>query len=87
MDTDQEIDRPDGALIAQELDREIAEAEAAIALVRSGAAAVVSLANMRYGEEVLRQIRARGADRGVRLEARPWPEDVGCDIDVRRIDD
>jgi hypothetical protein len=86
MDTDQEIDRPDGALIADELDREIAEAEAAIALVRSGTAAVVSLTNMRYGEEVLRQLRARGADRGVHLQPPPWPEDVGCDLDVRRID-
>jgi hypothetical protein len=54
--------------------------------VRSGAAVVVSLANMRYGEEVLRQVRARGADQGVRLEPRLWPEDAGCDIDVRRID-
>jgi electron transfer flavoprotein alpha/beta subunit len=87
MDTRHQTDRPAATLIAQELDREIAEVEAAIALVRSGAAVVVSLANMRYGEEVLRQVRARGADRGVRLEPRPWPEDAGCDIDVRRIDE
>ena len=79
-------DQPASAPLARELDRELAEVEAAIALVRSGGAAEVSLTNLRFGEEVLRQIRARGADRGVRLEPLPWPEDTGCDIDVRRID-
>jgi hypothetical protein len=73
--------------IIHELDRELAEVEAAIALVGSGAAAEVSLTNLRYGEEVLRQIRARGADRGVVLEPIPWPEDAGCDLTVRQIHD
>jgi hypothetical protein len=81
-----EPDLPASAEIAREVDRELAEVEAAIALVRSGGAAEVSITNLRFGEEVLRQIRARGADRGVRLEPLPWPEDTGCDIDVRRID-
>ena len=83
------VREPDGhapGLIAKEVDRELAEVEAAIALVRSGGATEVSVTNLRFGEEVLRQVRARGADRGVRLEALPWPEDTGCDIDVRRID-
>jgi hypothetical protein len=86
MEIDQEAERPIGAPIERELDRELAEVEAAIALVRSGGAAEVSVTNLRFGEEVLRQVRARGADRGVRLEPLPWPEDTGCDIDVRRID-
>ena len=74
-------------LIAREVDREIAEVEAAIALVRSGGAPDVSITNLRFGEEVLSQIRARGADRGVVLEPLPWPEDTGADVNVRRIHD
>jgi hypothetical protein len=77
---------PASARIARKLERELAEVAAAIALVRAGRAVGVSLTNLRFGEEVLRQIRARGADSGVRLEPIPWPEDAGCDIDVRRID-
>jgi hypothetical protein len=82
--------KPDASaseLIARDVEREIAEVEAAIALVRSGRATDVSIANLRFGEEVLRQVRARGADRGVVLEPLPWPEDTGADINVRRIDD
>jgi hypothetical protein len=75
-----------GALVERELDRELAEVEAAIALVRSGAAAEVSVTNLRFGEEVLMQIRGRGADRGVQLDPIPWAEDSGCDLRVRRID-
>jgi len=87
MDRDGKTQRAAGTAIAHELDRELGEVEAAIALVRSGVAAEVSVTNLRFGEEVLRQIRARGADHGVLLEPIPWPEDAGCDIDVRRIDD
>lgn len=86
MEQFNEIDTYSATLIEQELEREVAEVETAMALVRSGGARVVSVANLRYGEEVLAQIRADGADWGVRLEALPWPEDVGCDLEVRRVD-
>jgi hypothetical protein len=75
-----------GAPIERELERELAEVAAAIALVRSEGAHEVTVANLTYGEEVLAQIRLRGADRGVHLEPIPWPEDSGADILVRRID-
>jgi hypothetical protein len=75
-----------GAAIERELDRELAEVEAAIALVRAGSSVEVTVANLSFGEQVLQQLRLRGGDRGVRLEALPWPEDSGCDIVVRRID-
>lgn len=71
-------------LVERELEREIAEVETAIALVRSGAASVVSVANLRFGEQVLEQIRADQGDWGVLLKPLPWPEDSGCDIEVRR---
>ena len=75
-----------GAPIERELARELAEVEVAVALVRSGGAHEVTVANLTYGEEVLVQIRLRGMDQGVRLEPIPWPEDTGTDILVRRID-
>ena len=85
---DKSLDKPasNGVLIERELDRELAEVQAAIALVRSGATAEVSVANLLYGEQVLEQIRGRGADTGVRLDAIPWPEDTGCDLRIRRAD-
>jgi hypothetical protein len=85
MDMDQEAE----AWLEQELDREVMEVDAAIALVRSGVATVVSLANLRHGKEVLHQLRERGVHDDVRLdvrlESRPWSDDVGCDLDVRLI--
>jgi hypothetical protein len=88
MEQINEIDGSAARLIEteQELEREVAEVENAMALVRSGGASVVSVANLRFGEQVLAQIRAAGGDWGVRLEALPWPEDAGCDLEVRRVD-
>ena len=87
------IDRPSADIertttgVERLLDREIAEVEAAIALVRSGVATAVGVANLRFGEEVLRHFEVVGVDRAVRLEPHWWPEDGGCDLDVRRKDD
>ena len=86
MDKSLDTAAPSSVPIKRELDQELAEVEAAIALVRSGATAEVNIANLRYGEEVLEQIRGRGADRGVLLEPLMWPEDTGCDLRVRRVD-
>jgi hypothetical protein len=72
--------------IERQLDREIAEVEAAIALVRSGVATAIGVANLRFGEEVLHHFEVAGIDRAVRLEPHWWPEDGGCDLDVRRAD-
>lgn len=76
----------DALVVERDLDRELAEVEAAVALVRSGGAAEVTVTNLRFGEEVLRQVRERGADLGVRIDPIPWPEDTGCDLRVRRTD-
>ena len=86
MEQVKEIDMAAATLIEQELEREVTEVETAMALVRSGGARVVSVANLRFGEEVLAQIRADGLDWGVRLEPLPLPEDAGCDLEVRRVD-
>jgi hypothetical protein len=68
---------------ASRLERELQEVEAAIALVRAGAAAVVSLTGLRFGEAILGRLRATGGDAGVALEPKWWPADEGCDIIVR----
>ncbi len=69
------------------LSSEIAEVEGAIALVASGSASRITLTGLRFGEEVARRFRAEAAAKGLRLEPIPWPEDAGCDLIVRRIDE
>ena len=86
MEQVKDIDPVAATLIEQELEREVAEVETAMALVRSGGARVVSVAGLRFGEEILAQIRSDGRDWGVRLDPLPLPEDAGCDLEVRRVD-
>jgi len=66
---------------------EITEVESAIALVASGSASLVTLSGLRFGEQVTERFRAEAAARGVVLEPIFWPEDVGFDLTVRRIDE
>jgi hypothetical protein len=66
---------------------EITEVESAIALVASGSASGVTLSGLRFGEQVMQRFQAEAAARGVVLEPIFWPEDEGCDLTVRRIDE
>ena len=66
---------------------EVAEVESAIALVASGQASRVTLTGLKFGEQLARRFRAEARSRGLRLEPLPWPEDAGCDLTVRRIDE
>jgi hypothetical protein len=66
---------------------EVVEVEAAIALVASGSASSVTVSGLRFGEQVARRFRAEAAAKGIRLEPILWPEDAGCDLVVRRIDE
>ncbi|HEY1168018.1 MAG TPA: hypothetical protein VGE81_03405 [Candidatus Limnocylindrales bacterium] len=66
---------------------EVTEVESAIALVASGAASRVTLSGLRFGEQLARRFGAEARARGVRLEPILWPEDVGCDLIVRKIDE
>lgn len=56
-------------LIQHEIDRELLLVDSAIALVRTGAARRVTLANLRLGGAVLEAARARAAMRRVRITA------------------
>jgi len=88
---DREAARPDLDRGAEETQRrltsEVAEVEGAIALVASGSASRVTLAGLRFGEQVARRFSAEALASGIVLEPIPWPEDAGCDLIVRRIDE
>jgi sirohydrochlorin ferrochelatase len=77
---------PGEGTTAQRLASEMREVQAAIALVRSGAATTVSLAGLRFAEPVLRELAAQAERDGIALVPIYWPEDAGCDVTVRRLD-
>jgi hypothetical protein len=55
--------------------------------VASGSASRVTLTGLKFGEQMARRFRAEAHLKGVALEPLPWPEDAGCDLIVRRIDE
>lgn len=59
----------------------------AIALVASGTATRVTVAGLRFGEQVVARLGAEAASVGVRLEPVFWDDDAGCDVIARKIDD
>jgi hypothetical protein len=69
------------------LTSEVAEVEAAIALVSSGAALSVTLSGLRFGEQVAKRFAEEAGLKGIALEPIVWPEDEGCDLIVRMIDE
>jgi hypothetical protein len=78
---------PDEDATRRRLAAEIADVQSAIALVASGSANSVTMGGLRFGDEVARQFEADARSRGVRLEPILRPEDAGCDLVVRRLDD
>jgi len=88
---DQRATQPGPGLGPDETQRrltsEVVEVEAAIALVASGSASSVTVSGLRFGEQVAQRFRAEATAKGIRLEPILWPEDAGCDLVVRRIDE
>jgi hypothetical protein len=80
-------DEPDPEETRRRLTSEVTEVESAIELVGSGAASRITLSGLRFGEQLARRFRAEAQSQGIRLEPLPWPEDAGCDLIVRRIDE
>jgi hypothetical protein len=66
---------------------EIGEVEGAMTLVASGTASRVTLSGLRFGEQVMARFSREAVTLGIRLDPIIWPEDSGCDLVVRRIDD
>ena len=73
----------DDPAFARELDRELMEVDAAVALVRTGMARVVTIANLRHGDLVLERLRARAEDDSVELEPRTRPGKATTELEVR----
>ena len=69
------------------LTSEISEVEGAIAMVASGSASRVTLTGMKFGEQLARRFLEEARSKGLLLEPIIWPEDAGCDLIVRRIDE
>jgi hypothetical protein len=63
-----ESEDPAAALLEREMEREVAEVEAAIELVRSGVATVVTIANLRHGDDVFDLMFRSGAAPDVEFE-------------------
>jgi type IV pilus biogenesis protein CpaD/CtpE len=78
---------PDEEETRRRLTSEVAEVESAIELVASGAASRITLSGLKFGEQLAQRFNAAAAARGIHLEPLPWPEDAGCDLIVRRIDE
>lgn len=66
---------------------EVRNVTSAITLVASGAATCVTVAGLRFGEQVVAQLQAEAVSAGIRLEPVYWDEDAGCDVIARKIDD
>ena len=78
---------PDPEETRRRLASEVLEVEGALALVASGTASRMTLSGLRFGEQLARHFRAAAGAKGIQLEPLPWPEDAGCDLIVRRIDE
>lgn len=72
--------------VAERLASEVADVEAAIALVRSGVATTITLTSLRFAQQLSDSLAAGAAAQGVRLEASFWPEDDLGDLLVSRIE-
>lgn len=66
---------------------EVRNVTGAIALVASGGATRVTVAGLRFGEQVVAQLQAEALCAGVRLEPVYWDDDAGCDVIARKTDD
>ena len=70
--------------VQNEIDRELRLVDAAIALVRVGAAVRVTVANLKLGDAVLEAARARAGLHRLRVTADWTPGDGGCALVVDR---
>jgi hypothetical protein len=74
-------------LARRRLAAEFADVKSAIALVSSGSASRVILGGLQFGDELARRFRLDARSSGVRLESIVRPDDTGCDLVARRLDD
>jgi hypothetical protein len=78
---------PDPDETRRRLASEVAEVESAMVMVASGPASRITLSGLKFGEQIAHRFEAEARSKGLRLEPILWPEDAGCDLIVRRIDE
>jgi hypothetical protein len=66
---------------------EVQEVRSALAMVASGGASRVTLTGLRFGEELMARFTHHAEAEGIVLEPIYWPDDAGCDLIVRAIDE
>jgi hypothetical protein len=81
------MDRQPADETRRRLTSEVVELEGAIQMVASGPASRVTLTGLKFGEQLAHRFQAEARSRGLLIEPIPWPEDAGCDLIVRRIDE
>ena len=87
MESELRTPGPDPEETRRRLAAEMQEVRGALALVASGAASRVTLAGLRFGDELTARFSQEAAAAGIRIEPLFWPDDAGCDLIVRRIDE
>lgn len=75
---------PDADATRRALESELGQVASAIAMVASGAATRVTVAGLRFGDQVVAASRDLAARQGVVLEALWHADDAGADVTVRR---
>jgi hypothetical protein len=78
---------PDPGETRRRLAAEMQEVSGALAMVASGEASRVTLTGLRFGDELTARFSPEAEAAGIRLEPLFWPDDAGCDLIVRRIDE
>jgi hypothetical protein len=87
MEDELRVPSPDPDETRRRLAAEMQEVSGALALVASGEASRVTLSGLRFGDELTARFSADAEAAGIRLEPLFWPDDSGCDLVVRRIDE
>jgi hypothetical protein len=87
MEGELQAPRPDPEETRRRLAAEVQEVRGALVLVASGGASRVTLTGLRFGDELTSRFRPDAEAAGVLLEPIFWPDDAGCDLIVRAIDE
>jgi hypothetical protein len=87
MEGELQAPRPDPEETPRRLAAEVQEVRGAIVLVASGGASRVTLTGLRFGEELMARFSHHPEAEGIVLEPIFWPDDAGCDLIVRAIDE
>ena len=72
--------------VRRTIDREVALVEGAIRMVATGASPGMTVAGLRFGDEVVAMLGPAATDAGVVLEPLFPTDETGCDVHVRRSD-